>query len=338
MNDIVLRDFAEKFPTCAHGLRRAVDIFDQVQSFEDVERLFLRGAGLSPNTYRSYLTAVKQFYQFSHGLNPFQVTPADIEAFYDDLVKHGDRNTAYLRIRGLKRFFAGIRNVINFYTSPFDMMENRLVKKLNRTKKGNRAKKALSKAEIRRLLAWLQQDRTAKGQGDYALFFMLVTSGLRASEAAQLRWSDLGCFEGAWTAQFIGKGDKDAEQELYTPAVEATRNFFRTQFARNPIAEDALFLTAVAFPGDKPRPMNYHCIWDRITKLGERARAEGILTRDIRITPHTLRRSYATNLYRAGMKIKAIQEKTRHASIDVLVKHYIDDSEPATPYLAQIIG
>ena len=51
-----------------------------------------------------------------------------------------------------------------------------------------------------------------------------------------------------------------------------------------------------------------------------------------------MRRSYATNLYKTGMGIKAIQEKTRHSNIEVLTRHYIDDDEPAAPYFAKMLA
>lgn len=86
---------------------------------------------------------MKQFYEFTKGLNPVQVRPGDIEAFYDDQVKHVDRNTAYLHIRGLKKFFEGVRQVIPIYTSPFEVMSGKLQAKLNKTRKGNATKKAL---------------------------------------------------------------------------------------------------------------------------------------------------------------------------------------------------
>jgi hypothetical protein len=131
MNDIVIRSgMAKSFPTLVEGLARAQRIFESIKSFEDIERTFLLGAGLSPNTYRSYLTAVRQLYEFTEGLNPLQITPGHIEAFYDHIAKKVDRNTAYLRIRGLKKFFAGIRNVIPFYTSPFEIMGEILHRKL----------------------------------------------------------------------------------------------------------------------------------------------------------------------------------------------------------------
>ncbi len=338
MNDLTIRsNLQEAFPTLVEGLRKAQGIFDQIKSFEDVERVFLLGQGLSPNTYRAYLTAVKQFYQFTNGVNPLQVRPGDIEAFYDSIVKKVDRSTAYLRIRGLKKFFAGIRQVIPIYTSPFEIMSDKLHAKLNKTKKGNRTKKALSKGEINGLLAWLKKDTTVTGLENYAITYMLVTSGLRAAELIQLHWKDLEYFEGSWTAHFIGKGEREAEQELYEPAVEACREYFIQQHGRDPRPEDALFWTYPDGPR-KSNPMSYHSLWNRIADIGKAAREEAIIKRDIQFSPHLFRRSYATLLYKSGMKIKAIQEKTRHASIEVLVKHYIHDNELASPYFATVLA
>ncbi len=338
MNDLTLSaGMAQAFPSLVQGLRKAQTILDSIKSFADIERIFLLGAGLSPNTYRSYLTAVKQFYQFTEGKHPLQVTPADIEAFYDSIVKHVDRNTAYLRIRGLKKFFEGIRGVLPIYTSPFEIMPEKLHAKLNRVKKGNRTKKALSVAEIRALLAWLAEDPTPRGLEDYAIAFMLVTSGLRASELCQLHWQDLDLSEGTWTARFTGKGELSAEQELYAPAVEACRQYFRAAFHRDPRPEDALFWTAPVLPGESPAPIQYHVLWHRVRQIGARALAAGILKRELQFSPHLFRRSYATALYKSGMGLKAIQEKTRHANIEVLTRHYISDEAPASPYFYKIL-
>jgi integrase/recombinase XerD len=338
MNELTLSaDMTQAFPSLVQGLRKAQSILDSIQSFADIERVFLLGQGLSPNTYRSYLTAVRLFYQFTEGKHPLQVTPGDIEAFYDDLVQRVDRSTAYLRIRGLKKFFAGIRNVLPIYTSPFEVMCETLHQKLNRTKKGNRTKKALTVAELRALLAWLEGDRTPRGIEDRAIVYMLSTSGLRASELCQLRWQDLDYSEGTWTARFIGKGGLSAEQELYPAAVEACRQYFRAAFRRDPAPVDALFWTAPALPGATPAPMEYHVLWFRVHTIGARARGTGILTRELQFSPHLFRRSYATALYKSGMGLKAIQEKTRHASMEVLTRHYISDEAPASPYFDKIL-
>jgi len=219
MNDLILpggpaealRQIQSYFPNILEALRKARKLFEQIQSFEDVETYLLRGAGLSPNTYRSYLISVKQLYEFTAGLNPLQITPGHIESYYDYIAKKVDRNTACLRVRGLKHFFSGVVKIVPGYISPFEVMEEKLTKKLNRTKKGNRTKKALNKGETRDLLSWLSQDVSIKGLANFAMVYSLVTSGLRASELCQLKWGDLELYEGAWT-QLISSAKEEKKQ------------------------------------------------------------------------------------------------------------------------------
>jgi site-specific recombinase XerD len=84
--------------------------------------------------------------------------------------------------------------------------------------------------------------------------------------------------------------------------------------------------------------MKAHTLWTRIKSIGTAAVDAGVITREMQFSPHLFRRSYATLLYKSGMKLKAIQNLTRHASIETLCKHYVDDSEPATPYLANALA
>ena len=295
--------------------------------------MFLQGAGLSPNTYRSYLAAVRQFYDFTGGLHPLQVKPADIEGFYDAIAKRVDRSTAALRIAGLKRFFGGIRNVLPIYTSPFELMGEKLRAKLTRTKKGRSTKKALTTGELVAILNFLKARGGLRDLQGRAMLYMLAGSGLRAAELCGLRWRDLDQVDGVWVARFTGKGDKSAEQEIYAPAVEATLEVFRKQHRRDPRPDDAIFYTIPLLSTQTVTPMKAHTLWARVARVGKLAREAGILTRDLQFSPHLFRRSYATALYKSGMGLKAIQEKTRHSNITTLTEHYIDDAAPATPFL-----
>ncbi len=87
-----------------------------------------------------------------------------------------------------------------------------------------------------------------RGRADYAIVYMLVTSGLRGSELCQLRLRDVERFEGHWSARFIEKGGSEAEQELYGLAVEACLGYFKSHFQREPRSEDALFWTFPRYP------------------------------------------------------------------------------------------
>jgi integrase len=82
--------------------------------------------------------------------------------------------------------------------------------------------------------------------------------------------------------------------------------------------------------------MGYHVLLFRMKKFGEQLQELGIIKRKIAWTCHLTRRTYATILYRSGMKIKSLQEKNRHKNRDILIDHYISDSESAQPYFARI--
>jgi hypothetical protein len=67
MNDLTFPTKLENlYPTLPKSLEKTCKILSKIKSFEDIERIFLKGAGLSINTYKSYLEAVKQFYKFTN--------------------------------------------------------------------------------------------------------------------------------------------------------------------------------------------------------------------------------------------------------------------------------
>jgi integrase len=217
---------------------------------------------------------------FTDGLNPLQVSSAWIELFYDHLVQTVDIRTAHLRICGLKKFFAGIRRVVPFYTSPFETMSASLKRKLRAGKKKPTVR-VLSQKETTVILTWLEKDRSKKGLINAAMIKMLLTSGLRAAELCSLRWGDIEEFDSKLIARFYGKGGEEARQELYDPAVRATRKAFMKLFKREPQTDEFLFYSLPAFPGDPPRLMTPHRLWVRIKEAGEQAKAYGIIKRDI---------------------------------------------------------
>jgi integrase len=176
----------QRFPQLVEWEQTSLETYDGITNFEDIERLFLKGAGLSSNSYRSYLESVRQFYTFTNGKHPLQATAGDVEAFYDDMTARISMPSARLRIDGLKRFFREVEKIVPLFSSPFNGMEKRLVKKLSKTRKGNRQRGALTPDELRALLEWLRQDTSIKGREDYAMIYMLATSGLRSAELLQL--------------------------------------------------------------------------------------------------------------------------------------------------------
>jgi len=328
-----------KVPSIMEGLKRAENVFDSIKCFADIERTFLKGAGLSVNTYKSYLESVKQFYEFTNHRHPLQCTQGDIEGYYDVLKQKTSGSTAYNRIMGLKRFFRGIRNVIPIYTSPFELMDERLYKKLHKTSTAKKTKSALFKGEIERMIDYLNKGKSVRELEDRALVLMLLTSGLRASELCSIKWGSI--YENEDDATYYAtverKGGNVEDVELYKPAIDATRIYFKKHLHRQPKRDEYLFYTIPSIASNKRERMTYQVLYLRVTGIGQALRKAEIIKRDIQFSPHLMRRSFATFLSKSGMGLKAIQLKTGHSNIETLAKHYVDDSESTVSYFQQIL-
>jgi hypothetical protein len=71
MNDLSTNTSHDQFlPPSTANNKSVHSIFDSITNFEDLKHEFLLGEGLSCNTYRNYLQAVKHFYEFTGGYTP----------------------------------------------------------------------------------------------------------------------------------------------------------------------------------------------------------------------------------------------------------------------------
>jgi integrase len=217
-------------------------------------------------------------------------------------------------------------------------MSASLNRKINRSKGRYRNKQALTKSELKTLLAWLREDRSIKGLENFAIVLMLVTSGLRASELCQLNWESLYREDGRVIASFIGKGGRAAEQELYPDTVEAADTYFQAQFRRAPDPCDWLFYTLENFHGRQPSPLAPSTIWARIHELGRAVHEAHLVRGDLQFSPHLFRKTFATLYYKQTRDIKSTQLATRHSSVAVLLKHYVDSAHGISDTIAQILA
>lgn len=138
---------------------------------------------------------------------------------------------------------------------------------------------------------------------DRAILELMYGSGLRVSEVAGLGLNDVDLDRGR--VLVFGKGSKERELPLSDPARDAIRAWIRLgrPVVAGPATTDALFLNR------------------RNTRLGVRdiRRLVGRYGRAMlagrRVTPHTLRHSFATHLLEGGADIRAVQELLGHASV-----------------------
>jgi integrase/recombinase XerD len=147
------------------------------------------------------------------------------------------------------------------------------------------------------------------GLRDRALLELLYAAGLRVSEAVGLDLQDVS-LDGGFV-RVIGKGDKErlvpvgevAVAALQRYAADVRPTWLAASQDANPRRGGPLFLTS------RGRRLDRMAAWRALRRAAQRA---GISTR---VTPHTLRHSFATHLLEGGADLRVVQELLGHASI-----------------------
>jgi integrase/recombinase XerD len=273
--------------------------------------------GLSKNTIDSYTKDLEKLCLFLKE-NNMSTSPIAIDAnivkqfIYEVAKKLNPRSQARI-ISGLRSFFDYL--VFEEYrnTNPTDLLET--------PKIGTKLPDTLSQDEIDALINAIDLSHP-QGERNRTIFETIYSCGLRVSEAITLKNSDLFFEEGF--IRVLGKGNK----ERYVPIHEnAQRYITRYQKAiRSHILpqkgfEDTLFLNRRG--KGLSRQMIFMILKDLALKIDLKKK----------ISPHTLRHSFATHLLQNGADLRAIQQMLGHESITTTeVYVHVDKS-----YLKQVV-
>ncbi|HKJ92068.1 MAG TPA: site-specific tyrosine recombinase XerD [Longimicrobiales bacterium] len=138
---------------------------------------------------------------------------------------------------------------------------------------------------------------------DKAMLEFMYASGVRVGELITVRVRDLALDEGF--ASVFGKGSKERLVPVGGSAVRAVRVYLREVRGRldRGGGEGVVFLNA------RGRPLTRMGVWKVLRKHVKRAGLEK------RVTPHTLRHTFATHLLEGGADLAAVQEMLGHADI-----------------------
>jgi integrase/recombinase XerD len=200
----------------------------------------------------------------------------------------------YLEIAALRAFY---RFAENEKLLPANIAEN-----LSLPRRWQRLPKALSDAEIKKLLA-PESPVTPQSLCDQAVLELAYASGLRLAELRNLRIEQLHLEAGF--INVIGKGNKERVVPVGRQAVAAINRYLESGRPKlvTPRSTSNLFLT------QRGTPFAQVTLWQRIKRRVARAK----IGRNI--TPHMLRHSFATHLLEHGADLRVIQELLGHASI-----------------------
>ena len=203
--------------------------------------------------------------------------------------------------RTVARHIASLRGLFRFLLAQGHVKDDPTAH-LESTSPWMRLPGVLSQEEVERLLAALVTS-TPLGIRDKAMLEVLYAAGLRVSELVTLRLSDVDLEVGYVRCQ--GKGGKDRVVPLGSDAQTAVRRYLATSrpHLQKGRSSPVLFLNRLG------RPLTRQGFWKL---LRAHAVAAGI---DRRVTPHTLRHSFATHLLERGADLRAVQMMLGHADI-----------------------
>ncbi len=155
----------------------------------------------------------------------------------------------------------------------------------------------LSGAQIDGILETPGSDRLSAR--DRALLELLYATGLRVSEIASLRLSDLNLDAGY--LRCIGKGSRERVVPMGRPAVKALREYLGGRPPGGP--------EEPAFRSTKGGRLSRQSIWRIIRRRALEGGVRG------RVFPHAVRHSFAPHLVEGGADLRYVQEMLGHAKI-----------------------
>jgi len=252
--------------------------------------------GLSQNSVDNYRFDVLKLMRFltknNNTTNPVKIKTSDVQEFvYASSKKLKPPSQARL-LSGLRLFFdylvlEGFRD-----TNPLELIES--------PKIGSNIPTTLSVAEVDALIASFDIEKPLELR-NMAMIELLYSCGLRVSELVTLRLSDL--FFEEELIKVLGKGNK----QRFVPIAKSARRYILQYLNVRVIPvkghEDFLFLN------NRGKHLTRAMVFTVIRKAATRAGIEK------KISPHTLRHSFATHLVENGADISTVQQMLGHANI-----------------------
>lgn len=281
-------------------------------------QLFLKiERGLSKNTIENYSRDIKKLIVFLEdsevSVSPIAIDEELTQKFIYEIAKKVNPRSQARIISGLRSFFDYLIFENYRKSNPTDLIEA--------PKIGRKLPDTLSENEINELISAIDLSKP-QGERNRTILETMYSCGLRVSEAVTLSISDLFFQEGF--IRVIGKGNK----ERFVPIHQQAQKFIlfyikdiRSHINVHKSYEDTLFLNR------RGKGLSRQMIFMILKDLAIQ------IDLNKKISPHTLRHSFATHLLKRGADLRAIQQMLGHESITTTeVYVHLDNS-----YLKEVV-
>jgi integrase/recombinase XerD len=277
------------------AVRAQIDRDFWLEGFRDFLAL---ESGHSANTVESYLRDLRRLGEFAtaRGVrDPARLTRSLLRDFVYLLKDLG------LSAASIRRGVSAIRTYFGFLVGEGRVMEDPS-DRLESPRRGRTLPPTLSVSEMERLLASPQVDEPLAWR-DRALLELAYGAGLRVSELCGLRLTDLLLTENL--VRIFGKGGKERLVPVGRSVIGAVSVYLHT---KRPALDRGKSKGRVLLNA-RGEPLSRVGAWGVVKRASQRA---GITKR---VTPHTLRHSFATHLLEGGADLRAVQEMLGHADL-----------------------
>ncbi|RKQ37719.1 site-specific tyrosine recombinase XerD [Oceanobacillus halophilus] len=267
-------------------------------AMEDYMHFLRIEKGLSDNTLKSYERDLKEYtYYIAKEVQKSSwdiVSRNDIISFLYMLKDSGKSSAT------ISRHISSIRSFHQFLVREQIVHQDASLH-VEKPKKERKLPDVLSQSEIEALLSI--HTNSPLSIRNKAMFELMYATGLRVSELITLNVSDLHLEMGF--VQCFGKGSKERIVPIGEVAIKAIDLYIQT--ARNKLVKNNT--TNILFVNQHGRPLSRQGFWKVLKKIALDA---GI---NKKITPHTLRHSFATHLLENGADLRIVQEMLGHEDI-----------------------
>jgi site-specific recombinase XerD len=250
----------------------------------------------SPHTLRAYSRSMTDFCSWldARGLDLLTVKRPHVDGYRHGLT--GAPATVAARLAALSSFYR--------YALSADVITGgnpvELVKR-PRVDADHSSTEGLTKDQARALLAAARAD----GPRSHALVSLLLFTGIRLSEALNAGTADYGHDSGHRTLSIRRKGGKDGKVAVPAPAVEALNAYLGT--TGRDLVTGTVGAGLPLFTTASGKRWNASEAFRTVQRLARVAGVEG------RISPHSLRHTFATLALDAGTALHDLQDSMGHA-------------------------
>ena len=258
--------------------------------------------GLSRNTLEAYRSDLLQFGTFlgRRGADALTAEHADLAAFLSELATGGEERppvapaTLQRKAACLRSFYRHLRREGELHHDP--------TAELRAPRKNQKLPQVLTRGEVAKLLS-APRGTDPGALRDRALLELMYACGLRASEAIGLEVGDVDLDAGVLRAR--GKGSKERLVPIGREAVVATRAYLdRGRPALVGLRDESRLILNRRGGG-----LTRQGLYKIVQRYARDAGLEG------RMSPHTLRHTFATHLLAGGCDLRSLQEMLGHADI-----------------------